>query len=330
MSEGDYVGGVLFEPLIAEFSFDHDGSELVGDLVRPPWPGPYPAVAFVEGSGPGGRDQGSWPTRLAAAGFASLAYDKPGSGASTGDWTRQSIADRAEESVAAVQALSSRDDVLPDAVALIGGSQGGWVAQLAPSLDDTVAAVVTVSGPGVSVLAQEEYRLSHQLPAEGFTSTDVRQALALLREQVQRVHAGEDPVQVHAAQAQWHDAPWYPMLVGTTPQSIAFLAGIADYDPAAALADLPCPLLAIFGADDLLVPVEASVRVITRTLKDAQHTDHQIVVFPHADHNIRIHTDQGPAKISHDHDAPADRAPGFDELIVTWLQRRLRFGPPMP
>ncbi|WP_176731596.1 alpha/beta hydrolase family protein [Micromonospora rhizosphaerae] len=320
---------MLFEPVVAELSFEHNDNELVGDLVRPPWPGPYPAVVFVEGSGPGGRRQGSWPTRLAAAGFASLAYDKPGSGASTGDWTRQTIADRAEETVAAVRALKSRDEVLPDAVALIGGSQGGWVAQLAASGEETVAAVVSVSGPGVTVLAQEEYRLRHQLRAEGFTSTDIREALALLREQVQRVRSGDDPVRVHAAQARWHDAPWYPMLAGTTPQSIAFLAGIADYDPAPALAALSCPLLAIFGADDLLVPVEDSARAITNTLKKAHHTDHEIVVFPHADHNIRIYCGEGTPRISHGHYKPAERAPGFDELVVTWLQRRLRFGPPV-
>jgi pimeloyl-ACP methyl ester carboxylesterase len=330
MAGGDYGGAVLFQPVTTVFSFDHDGNKLAGDLVRPPWPGPYPAVVFVEGSGPGGRDQGLWPTRLAAAGFASLAYDKPGSGASTGDWTRQSIADRAEEAVAAVRALRSRGGVLPDAVALIGGSQGGWVAQLAPSLDTTIAAVVSVSGPGVSVQAQEEYRLSHQLPAEGFTGTDVRQALAVMSEQVDRVRAGEDPARVHTSQAHWHDAPWYPMLAGTTPQSIAFLAGIADYDPITALAALPCPLLAIFGADDLLVPVEDSVRVITATLKSAHHIKHEIMVFPHADHNIRIYTGRGPAKISRGQYTPGERAPGFDELIVTWLQRHLQIEPPRP
>jgi pimeloyl-ACP methyl ester carboxylesterase len=100
--------------------------------------------------------------------LASLAYDKPGSGASRGDWTRQTLTGRAEESAAAVQALRGRDDVLAGAVALLGGSQGGWVAQLTSSLADTVAAVVTAGGPGVGVLAQEEYRLRHQLPAEGF------------------------------------------------------------------------------------------------------------------------------------------------------------------
>ncbi|GIJ80564.1 alpha/beta hydrolase family protein [Micromonospora phaseoli] len=302
---------MLFEPVSTELSFRHDGDDLVGDLVRPPWPGPYPAVVFVEGSGPGGRDLGAWPTRLAAAGFASLAYDKPGSGSSTGDWTRQTLTDRADETLVAVRTLRDRPDIRADAVALIGGSQGGWVAQLAASRSDTVAAVVCVSGPGVGVLAQEEHRLRHQLPAEGHRDADVQQAVALLHDQVRRVRSGEDPVRVHAGQARWESAPWYPRLAGTTPRSIAFLAGIADHDPTAALTELTCPLLAIFGADDLLVPVPASVRAITSILREAGHTDHEIVVFPGADHNIRTY-------------AGAARAPGFDELVVTWLQRRLR------
>jgi uncharacterized protein len=299
---------VLFEPVVEEFSFRHGSDRLVGDLARPPWPGPHPVVIFVEGSGPGGRNLGDWPTRLAAAGFASLAYDKPGCGASNGDWTRQTLDDRAAETTAAVTAVQRQ--AAAAAVALIGGSQGGWVAHLAASRSAAIAAVVTVSGPGVGVLAQERYRLRHQLAAEGFDDRDVEQALVLLAEQVELVHAGEDPAAVHAAQAAWHGAGWYHLLAGTTPESIAFLAGIADYDPAAALAGLACPLLAIFGADDVQVPVVASVDAIEATLGTAGHDDHTIVVFPHAGHDLRLGTGQ--------------RAPGVDELIVTWLQRRCR------
>jgi pimeloyl-ACP methyl ester carboxylesterase len=288
-----------FEPVVEELSFTHQGDRLVGDLVRPPWPGRHPAVVFVEGSGPGGRDLGAWPTRLAAAGFASLAYDKPGSGASTGDWTRQTLRDRAEETLAAVRAVQR----YAAPVALIGGSQGGWVAPLAASRSaGAVAAVVTVSGPGVGVLAQEEYRLRHELPAAGCTDREVAQALALLTEQVDRVRAGEDPAAVQAAQSRWRDTAWYPRLAGTTPETIAFLAAIADYDPAPALAGLSCPLLAIFGADDRAVPVDDSVRAIS-----AARPDSEIVVFPGADHHLRLPT--------------GERAPGFDELIVTWLRR---------
>ena len=315
---------MLFEPGVQELSFTHRGDRLVGDLVVPPWPGPHPAVVFVEGSGPGGRDQGSWPTRLAAAGFASLAYDKPGSGASTGDWTGQNLIDRAEETTAAVLALQKRADIRADAIALFGGSQGGWVAQLAPALaDGAVAAVVTTSGPGVDVLAQEEYRLRHQLPAEGFDHHDVNTALTLLREQVDRIRAGEEPAVVHATQAAWHDAAWYPLLAGTSPQTIGFLALIADYDPIPALDKLRCPLLAIFGADDLLVPVEESIRAIATSLARSGHRDHQIVVFPHADHSVRIYTGHGSPRVEDGHYEPGEPAPGYPELVVTWLQRHL-------
>jgi uncharacterized protein len=315
---------MLFEPCVQELSFAHRGDRLVGDLVLPPWPGPHPGVVFVEGSGPGGRDQGPWPTRLAAAGFASLAYDKPGSGASTGDWTGQSLTDRAEETAAAVQALSERAEIQADAIALFGGSQGGWVSHLAATIvDGAVAAVVATSGPGVDVLTQEEYRLRHQLPAQGFDQHDIDTALTLLHEQVDQVRAGEDPAVVHTSQAAWHDTEWYPLLAGTSPQTIGFLALIADYDPVPALAKLECPLLAIFGADDLLVPVEDSIRAITTTLTRSGHRDHQIVVFPRADHSIRVYTGHEPPRVQDGHYEPGQAAPGYPELVVTWLQRHL-------
>jgi hypothetical protein len=36
VGRGDFVGGLVFEPGVAEFSIRHNGNELVGDLVRPP------------------------------------------------------------------------------------------------------------------------------------------------------------------------------------------------------------------------------------------------------------------------------------------------------
>jgi pimeloyl-ACP methyl ester carboxylesterase len=132
-----------------------------------------------------------------------------------------------------------------------------------------------------------------------------------------------DPAEVHAAQASWHDTAWYPLLAGTTPESIAFLAGIAGYDPVPALTRLTCPLLAIFGADDLLVHVDDSVDIIATTLAAAGHEDHQVVVFPHADHGIRVFTGEGRPRVSHGHYMPGQPAPGYAELVVTWLRHRL-------
>ena len=41
----------------------------------------------------------------------------------------------------------------------------------------------------------------------------------------------------------------------TNVAELEFFAGIADYDPVPVLERLRCPILAIFGEDDVLVPV---------------------------------------------------------------------------
>jgi pimeloyl-ACP methyl ester carboxylesterase len=95
---------------------------------------------------------------------------------------------------------------------------------------------------------------------------------------------------------------------------LEFFAGIADCDPVAALENLICPILAIFGADDVLVPTRASVNAYQAGFARSGHQHHQIVVFPGGDHGIRV-TD--PATGQH------CRAPGMFELIATWFVRTL-------
>src|SRR5262249_38451503 len=90
-----------------EVCFDSGDHTLAGVLVLPTTPGLHPAVAFVHGSG--SQDRNDWtlhpPLRehFARHGIASLCWDKPGVGASGGDWTRQSFHDRAQEAVDAVK-----------------------------------------------------------------------------------------------------------------------------------------------------------------------------------------------------------------------------------
>src|SRR5215211_4850637 len=142
-------------------------------MVRAPrGPGPHPAVAFVDGSGPAERDSFEEEAEaLARAGFAGLGWDKPGCGSSGGDWRDQSLQDRASEALAAVGCLAAQEGVDPTRVALLGGSQGGWVGPLAASMSEGVAAVISLSGPGVSPYDQEAYRVEHLLRDAGAPRT---------------------------------------------------------------------------------------------------------------------------------------------------------------
>jgi pimeloyl-ACP methyl ester carboxylesterase len=69
----------------------------------------------------------------------------------------------------------------------------------------------------------------------------------------------------------------------------SFLLRVFDYDPRPALERIRVPLLAVFGADDALVPVEASVSVYREAVQPRLLT---IAVLPGADH--RIHSREPP------------------------------------
>jgi pimeloyl-ACP methyl ester carboxylesterase len=316
---------MLFRPSREVTPFMHGSSRLVGDLVLPMGSGPHPAVVTVFGSGPGGRHLYDWPARFAAAGFAFYAYDRPGCGESTGDWQAMDFADRADETLAAVAALATHPAIDPDRVALFGGSQGGWVAPAAAARSSAVAAVVTFSGPGVSPAVQEEYRIGRALTAAGLSADEVAAGVAYTRFMYDRLRAGDPAAAILRDLDSHPEVAWLPLVRAEhdSVEGLDFVRRILDYDPLPALHALRCPLLAIFGDADALVPIGDSVQLIEQALTVSKHPDAQIVVFPDCDHGIRPIASGQPTRSAH-------RAAGFIELITAWLTRRLgeRTAPP--
>lgn len=309
--------------MTTEVTFWHGMNRLVGDLMLPPWDGPHPVAVFVDGYGPGGRDQGTWPQRLAAAGIASLAYDKPGCGQSSGDWTVQTLQDRAAEVQVALEVLRDTPTVATDGIVLLGSGQGAWVSLLVAGRRTGVAAVVITSGTALGPLELEHYRLGRRMTENGFSSAEVALAQTLLRERVRRLVAGEGPTSVLASEAACHRAPWYRLMPGATPDEIAYVARLATFDPIPALAALRCPLLALYGSNDVQLPIERNVRLLQDTLGAAGHDDHGVVVIPGADHALRVPVGPDPARLVDGWYPSSEVAPGVFEFIVTWLDRRV-------
>src|SRR6185312_6294410 len=91
---------------------------------------------------------GRWPDAIAGCGTVVLSHDKPGCGGSPGDWRTQDFAERAEESLAALELLRKQPGVDPERVGLFGVSQGGWICQQAAAVGGAaVAFIVTIPGP---------------------------------------------------------------------------------------------------------------------------------------------------------------------------------------
>jgi len=271
---------------------------------------------LVDGSGEGACDDwGEWPGRFVDQGAVVLTHDKPGCGGSPGNWLEQTFTDRAHESLAALRVLREHPAVQGRPVGLLGFSQGGWVSLLAATLDPSlVDFVISLSGPGVTPAAQDRVRIERSLRARGLADADTAEALAWIDERASRLLAGEDVAQVLADQSRFSERAWYE---GATeffdnPLALGFLARILDFDPVPVLRQVSCPVLALFGADDTLVPVADSV-IAYATQLPAQPG---IAVFPGADHGL-FTADPDPEVARTE-----QLAPGFLPMLAGFFAQR--------
>ncbi|MDG6102843.1 alpha/beta hydrolase [Dactylosporangium aurantiacum] len=283
----------------------------VGDLravIAVPAAPPRAGLVLVDGSGPATRHEwGTVPGHLAGLGVATLRHDKPGCGGSPGDWRAQTFADRAEESLAALATLRAETGV--ERAGLIGYSQGGWVTLLAATgRPDAVDFVVTVSGPAVGVAEQERVRTERMLRRLGHPPAVVDEAMRWVDERAARLAVGDPPAQILAAQDRHAGRPWHAAVAAApydTVETLAFLARALRFDPAALIPHLRCPILALYGAADELVPVERSVAVLAERLPGLHRGRNAVAVLPGADHMLHV--------------AEGEHAPAFLPMLGAFL-----------
>ncbi len=136
-----------------------DGTWLSGTLTLPKGDGKHPAVMLIAGSGPNHRDsyhQGHRSFKVLAdtltkQGYVVLRADKRGVYKSSGNFNEATLADFAGDSQAAVQFLKAHNQVDNNRIALIGHSEGSFVAAMTGNRED-VNGVISLAGPGLSIL----------------------------------------------------------------------------------------------------------------------------------------------------------------------------------
>ncbi len=308
-----------------EVSFRDGAVSLAGTLAMPRRR-PHAGVVMIHGSGAADRYNGGYfaPIRshLARHGLAVLCYDKPGIGGSSGDWRGQTLHGRAEEALAALRFLQGRGDIDPSRVGLYGHSQGGWVVPLAASTSRDVAFIIAVSGPGVSPAEQGRYAVEEGMRCDQWPEDHVAEAVAFIDHLSGAARRGEDFGSIEPALCRARTAAWFEHLPKYFPildeELWSFLTRrdpltgrpFVDYDPVPVLERVArCPVLAIFGERDWVVPVRASVAAYEAALTRAGNRDFTITVFPDANH--RIYSDHR-----------GEFAPAFLETLTHWILQR--------
>jgi pimeloyl-ACP methyl ester carboxylesterase len=310
-----------------EVSFRSGGNTLHGVLVLPKARGPHPAVVFVHGSGSLGRnDWRSHPAlreHLARHGIASLCWDKPGVGASTGDWTRQSFHDRAREATDAVKFLKERPETAGKPVGLWGISQGGWICPLAASLSPDVTFLILVSAPAGTIEEQDLYRVEQEMRADNMPEGDIERALGFARRRFELLRSGPFE-KFDAAQREVSREKWFKDYVHRLgPRDFAFGKKNLAHNGRPVLKGVKCPVLVLVGGRDTIVPAKKSAVLIEGILKKAGNTAVTVKTFANADHFMHASITGGPRE-TFAKGRKKEFVPGYLASITDWLAPRVR------
>jgi hypothetical protein len=172
------------------------------------------------------------------------------------------------------------------------------VAPLAATLSADVAFVIAIAATGVTPAEQMRYYTRRQLEVAGYGSEVVERASSLRLQLEDWVHDAGPPPDLEGAA----DEPWFPLayLPPTTFDEEEKREWIEemDWDPRPVFAAVTVPVLAFYGEQDSVSPVEPSVAA----WPNANAT---VVVVPDAEHDLSL--------------PDGTLAPLYEQTLVDWL-----------
>lgn len=112
-------------------TFARDGKTIYGELLLPESSGPHPVVVIAHGFGGNLTQVSAYAEAFVENGIAAYAFDFIGGGRgsrSDGKMVEMSVLTEAADMNAVLDGLLAREDIDPENIFLLGGSQGGFVA----------------------------------------------------------------------------------------------------------------------------------------------------------------------------------------------------------
>lgn len=324
------------------FTNREDAVTLAGTFTRPSGEGPFPAVALISGSGPQDRDGtivGHRPflvlsDRLTRRGIAVLRYDDRGVAESGGDFASATTEDFVRDAAAAARWLASRRAVDPDAVGLIGHSEGGLVAPMASRRSDRVAFLVLLAGPALP--GEEILYLQGEAIARAAGATD--EEVRALRERQERLFRAALEEEDREAREHRLRRILEEELAADSAAAAAFpteaarrsvegqvrqLAGpwfrfFLRHDPAPVLRRLEVPVLALYGGKDLQVPADTNAAVMERALEKASTGRFDVRILEELNHLFQPAETGLPSEYA---SIEETLAPEAMETVAEWILR---------
>ena len=285
------------EPARTEEIVFHSGPfKLTGDLQLPEGRPPHPVVVFVHGDGPNDRTAGvTYPPimeRMERAGYATFAWDKPGTGESTGEIDRSRLGEqRAQIVLDAIEVLKGRSDIDSHQIGLWGISQAGYVMPRVLQKSQDIAFMIAVSCPGMAGVDQGAFLVSAQAVCAGVSQEEAKEMRRLLSE-IERVKTYDEYVQYKQALDALPGisaAAIFGYRMGIRPEEewhVPDPQGEYAWNPMQVIEKTTIPVLAFFGAKDTQIDPVQGAQAYREALERAGNPNYRVELIPDTDHNI--------------------------------------------
>ncbi|HTY60453.1 MAG TPA: alpha/beta fold hydrolase, partial [Bacteroidota bacterium] len=330
-----------------EIAFKSGEFNVAGTLTVPPGGGKHPAVILITGSGAHNRDEellGFRPFRIIADhltrhGIAVLRWDDRGIGSSGGNKSLSTTADHAQDVLAGVKFLRARPDINPEAIGLLGHSEGGLIAPIVAGLSRDIAFIVLMAGPAVTGERLVCFQIETQMRGAKAGEEEIRKALSEQHRVFACVRAdtGWDGL---ALMFKKEAASGYSAMPAERKKAItdsasfvnargaAMMGGVRvpwlkyfiDCDPVPALEKVSSPVLALFGELDMQVPVSLNRAPMEAALARSRTKDWKVEIVPKANHLFIRAVTGLPSEY-----AGLEKVfvPGFLDLVTEWITKRV-------
>jgi pimeloyl-ACP methyl ester carboxylesterase len=260
-----------------------------------------PLIALAHGSEDNDRYSfGAIPLVLAANGFAVLAYDKRGTGESTGDWRPVGLEELADDLVAGIRAVSGRRDIDASRIVVLGVSEGAWVAPLATSRFTGIKAIAALSGGARTKGDAYIYKTRRREQAAGRSAaavdSTVKEAEQLIAASVRSASAG---------------------------QSARGFDRRVAYDPSAHWRQFKGPVLYMGGEADVLESGPEAAQWFRRLFAESGNLDVTIRLWPRAHHSLLLGVTGEPSEFQTLRGIK-QLAPGYWDVLLRWLSKSTR------
>jgi pimeloyl-ACP methyl ester carboxylesterase len=293
------------------------GITLAGTLTMPATGDNFTAVVLISGSGLQNRDSeimGHKPFLLIADyltrhGIAVLRFDDRGMAQSTGDPRTATTADFATDVESAIAYLTTRKEINPARIGLIGHSEGGVIAPMIAARSNDVGFIVMLAGSGIrgdKLLLLQNEQLGR---ASGMSEVQLTQAKNLNSKTYNKIVDAKEAVSIQEmtdflTSMKDELAHYFPegasiddFIKNTaTAMTIPWMQYFLRYDPAPVLEKVQCPVYAINGSKDLQVPAKENLTAISEALKKGGNTNFTIKEYPGLNHLFQECTTGLPAE----------------------------------